>query len=86
MNPQYVVSIKSEVLAEAYSDVLARLLRFMDRKGINLEDTTNVWVRMFFELRDAKDTLLDVRSMEDAGVLEGKYLLAKRLLDGEENE
>lgn len=81
MNAKYIVSIKVEVLMEAYSDVLARLLRFLDAKHISLDEENNVWVRMFFILRNQKDMLLEIETMEAAGKAEGMYLLAKKLLD-----
>lgn len=85
MNAKYIVSIKVEVLMEAYSDVLARLLRFLDAKHISLDDGNNIWVRMFFILRNQKDTLLEIETMEEAGKAEGMYLLAMNLLDSEYN-
>ena len=85
MNVKYIVSIKVEVLMEAYSDVLARLLRFLDTKHISLDEENNIWVRMFFILRNQKDTLLEIETMEEAGKAEGMYLLAKNLLDSENN-
>ena len=83
MNKQYVVSIKAEVLSEAYADILARLLRKIKKDGLTLEDTTNVWVRMLLILREENSKILDVTSMEEAGVLEGMYYMARDLLDGE---
>lgn len=68
-----------------YSDVLARLLRFLDAKHISLDEENNIWVRMFFILRTQKDTLLEIETMEEAGKAEGMYLLAKNLLDSEYN-
>ena len=47
MNAKYIVSIKVEVLLEAYSDVLARLLRFLDAKHISLDEENNIWVRRY---------------------------------------
>lgn len=83
MNVKYVVSIKVEVLMEAYSDVLARLLRFLEAKHISLDKENNMWVRMFYILRNQKDTLLEIETMEEAGKAEGMYLLVKKLLDQE---
>lgn len=83
MNEQYITSIKVEVMLEAYSDILAGLLRFLKAKQISLEDTKNVWVRLFFILRNQHQSLLNIQSMEEAGKAEGMYLLAKKLLDGE---
>ena len=85
MNVKYIVSIKVEVLIEAYSDVLARLLRFLDAKHISLDEENNIWVRMFFIRRNQKDTLLEIETMEEAWKAEGMYLLAKSLLDNENN-
>ena len=86
MNKQYVVSIKAEVLSEAYADILARLLRKIKKDGLTLEDTTNVWVRMLLILREENSKILDVKYMEEAGVLEGMYYMAKDLLDGEKHD
>ena len=83
MNEKYVISINVEVLMEAYSDILASLLRFLETNHMSLEEKDNVWVRMFFLLRDQKEHLLEIETWEDAGKAEGMYLLAKKLLEGE---
>lgn len=83
MDDQYMVSIKMEVLMEVYADILSRLVNLMERKNISPTDQSNFWARMYQQLCIENDKILSIRSFEEAGKLEGVYLFAKTLIEGE---
>ena len=84
MDDQYMVSIKIEVLLEVYADLLSRMVHLLELKNISPTDHSNYWARMYQELCRENDKILSIRSFEDAGKCEGIYLLAKALIEGEE--
>lgn len=85
MNKQYMVSIKSEVLLEAYADALGELSDLLRKRNIDTEDTSNVWARMYQAMKRDNQKILKVTTDAENNKLLGKYLMVRELLDGEAN-
>lgn len=55
----------------------------LDKKHISMDDTDNIWVRLLQIFIRENQELLHIKTLEEIGKVEGRYFLARELLDKE---
>ena len=79
----YKTSVKVEVMLEAYADIIGTTMDLLEKKHISRDEKDNIWVRLLNVFIRENQNLLHIKTQEEIGKAEGRYFLARELLDRE---
>lgn len=81
MESKYFICLEIEILNEIGASVISSYSRFIDEKGINMEDNKNPIMVIYRNLVILKNNLFSYESFDELKMVEGEFRFAKKCLE-----